>query len=315
MISCPRRPRTRAVGPAAVAVNVSERVADRYRLGHVLGSGAHSVVREAVCRRTGVRYAAKISHGACAAACEEAQILARCAAATDAVVKFVEAFEEVEQKCFVIVTELVEGGDLFAHMRRWHDGGGGGGGGGGGEHREEVARGYMQQLLSAVRAIHAASVVHRDIKPENIVVGDGGRVLKIIDFGTSALQAGPSPCLSTHCGSVNYMAPEVLDIRSGKSKRYGREADLWAAGVIMYILLFLQHPFATVDGEGVGKRTQRVCPKLARQGQYYIPADSRVSADAIDLVRCLLQTNPAARISAADALGHSFFTGGAASGL
>ncbi|KAD4178526.1 hypothetical protein R6Q59_022121 [Mikania micrantha] len=126
------------------------------------------------------------------------------------------------------VMEYVSGGELFAKVS------------GGRRLKEDVARKYFQQLISAVDFCHSRGVSHRDIKPENLLL-DGNDDLKITDFGFSALpeQKRYDGLLHTQCGTPAYVAPEVL-----RKKGYdGAKADIWSCGVVLYVLLAGFLPF------------------------------------------------------------------------
>ncbi|XWS72747.1 hypothetical protein CRYUN_Cryun02cG0067400 [Craigia yunnanensis] len=125
------------------------------------------------------------------------------------------------------VMEYVRGGELFAKVVK-------------GKLKEDVARKYFQQLISAVDFCHSRGVSHRDLKPENLLL-DENENLKISDFGLSALpeQLRNDGLLHTRCGTPAYVAPEVL-----RKKGYdGSKADIWSCGVILYVLLAGFLPF------------------------------------------------------------------------
>ncbi|CAI9772325.1 unnamed protein product [Fraxinus pennsylvanica] len=125
------------------------------------------------------------------------------------------------------VMEYVRGGELFAKVAK-------------GRLKEDVARKYFQQLISAVDFCHSRGVYHRDLKPENLLVDENGD-LKISDFGLSALpeHLRNDGLLHTQCGTPAYIAPEVM-----RKKGYdGAKADIWSCGVILYVLLAGFLPF------------------------------------------------------------------------
>ncbi|KAL2479048.1 CBL-interacting serine/threonine-protein kinase 25 [Forsythia ovata] len=130
-----------------------------------------------------------------------------------------------KQKIFFIM-EYVKGGELFAKVAK-------------GKLKEDVARKYFQQLLSAVDFCHSRGVSHRDLKPENLLL-DENENLKVSDFGLSALpEQLRNGLLHTQCGTPAYVAPEVL-----RKKGYdGAKADIWSCGVILYVLLAGFLPF------------------------------------------------------------------------
>ncbi|KAI4316395.1 hypothetical protein L6164_024379 [Bauhinia variegata] len=125
------------------------------------------------------------------------------------------------------VMEYVRGGELFAKVAK-------------GKLKEDMARKYFQQLISAVDFCHSRGVSHRDLKPENLLL-DESENLKISDFGLSALpeQLRNDGLLHTQCGTPAYVAPEVL-----RRKGYdGSKTDIWSCGVILYVLLAGFLPF------------------------------------------------------------------------
>ncbi|CAA3031020.1 CBL-interacting serine threonine- kinase 25-like [Olea europaea subsp. europaea] len=131
-----------------------------------------------------------------------------------------------KQKIFFVM-EYVKGGELFAKVAK-------------GKLKEDVARKYFQQLISAVDFCHSRGISHRDLKPENLLL-DENENLKISDFGLSALpeQLRNDGLLHTQCGTPAYVAPEVL-----RKKGYdGAKADIWSCGVILYVLLAGFLPF------------------------------------------------------------------------
>ncbi|CAI0542421.1 unnamed protein product [Linum tenue] len=126
-----------------------------------------------------------------------------------------------------IAMELVRGGELFSKVAR-------------GRLREDAARVYFQQLISAIDFCHSRGVYHRDLKPENLLLDEEGN-LKVTDFGLSAFSEHlkQDGLLHTTCGTPAYVAPEVI----GKKGYDGARADLWSCGVILYVLLAGFLPF------------------------------------------------------------------------
>lgn len=127
----------------------------------------------------------------------------------------------------LFVMEYARGGELFEKVAK-------------GKFKEELARKYFQQLISAVDYCHSRGVSHRDLKPENLLL-DENENLKVSDFGLSALpeQLRQDGLLHTQCGTPAYVAPEVVRKR-GYS---GFKADTWSCGVILYALLAGFLPF------------------------------------------------------------------------
>jgi 5'-AMP-activated protein kinase catalytic alpha subunit len=180
-----------------------------------------------------------------------------------------------------LVMEYVKGGELFAKVAK-------------GKLKEDVARKYFQQLISAVDFCHSRGVTHRDLKPENLLL-DENEDLKVSDFGLSALpeQRREDGMLLTPCGTPAYVAPEVL-----KKKGYdGSKADIWSCGVILYALICGYLPF---QGENVIR-----IYKKAFKGEYELP--EWISPQAKILISNLLVADPKKRYSIVDIMNDPWF--------
>ncbi|XXG51883.1 hypothetical protein AAC387_Pa03g0349 [Persea americana] len=171
------------------------------------------------------------------------------------------------------VMEYVRGGELFAKVAK-------------GKMKEDQARKYFQQLISAVDFCHSRGVSHRDLKPENLLL-DENEDLKISDFGLSALpeHLRNDGLLHTQCGTPAYVAPEVLRKRGYD----GAKADIWSCGVILYVLLAGFLPF---QDENIMKMYRKVF-----KAEYDFPP--WFSSDARRLISKLLVAYPEKRISIA----------------
>lgn len=175
------------------------------------------------------------------------------------------------KKKIFFVMEYVKGGELFAKVVR-------------GKLKEEVARKYFQQLISAVDFCHSRGVSHRDLKPENLLL-DEDENLKVSDFGLSALpeQMRNDGLLHTRCGTPAYVAPEVL-----RKKGYdGAKADIWSCGVILYVLLAGFLPF---QNENVMKMYTKIF-----KAEFVFPP--WISNEAKRLISRLLVADPEKRIT------------------
>eukprot|EP00835_Amoeboradix_gromovi_P004704 NODE_384_length_9596_cov_0.282510.p2 type:complete len:468 gc:universal NODE_384_length_9596_cov_0.282510:8398-6995(-) len=149
-----------------------------------------------------------------------------------------------------------------------------------GKMNESMARGYFQQIMSAVEYCHRHCIVHRDLKPENILlVGD---MIRIVDFGLSQV-IKDGEFLKTSCGSPNYAAPEVI---SGKYYA-GPEVDIWSCGVILYVMLVGRLPF---DDESIPNLFQKI-----NSGVFVIP--SFLSPGSADLLKRMLVVDPLKRMN------------------
>jgi len=148
-------------------------------------------------------------------------------------------------------------------------------------------------MLSCVSYCHNKNIVHRDLKPENVMLEASKEFdqIKIIDFGT-ALVFDPSKQLREQIGTPYYIAPEVL------KKRYGKECDIWSAGVIVFILLSGIPPFNGV--------TDAEIMASIRKGKFSFSNKvwNSVSAEAKDFITQLLTLDVAKRPTAEQALQH-----------
>nr|ABY58263.1 serine-threonine kinase [Persea americana]ABY58269.1 serine-threonine kinase [Persea americana] len=182
------------------------------------------------------------------------------------------------------VLEYVKGGELFNKVAK-------------GKLKEDVARKYFQQLVSAVDFCHSRGVYHRDLKPENLLV-DENENLKVTDFGLSALAESKRQdgLLHTTCGTPAYVAPEVIS-RKGYD---GAKADIWSCGVILFVLLAGYLPFHDSNlmelYRKVGKAEYK-CPN-------WFPPEVR------RLLARILDQNPNTRISIAKIKDNSWFKRG-----
>ncbi|PKI38959.1 hypothetical protein CRG98_040667 [Punica granatum] len=242
----------------------------KYELGRLLGHGTFAKVYHARNLQTGKSVAVKVIK-------REIAVMK--------MVKhpnIVELHEVMASKSKIyIVMELVRGGELFNKIAR-------------GRVREDVARVYFQQLISAIDFCHSRGVYHRDLKLENLLLDDDGN-LKVTDFGLSTF----SECLKedgllhTTCGTPAYVAPEVIG-----SKGYdGAKADLWSCGVILYVLLAGYLPFQDDNVMSMYRKIHR--------GDF--KCSPWFSSDARRLVTKLLDPNPATRVTISKVMDSPWF--------
>ncbi|GMH46184.1 hypothetical protein BSKO_14152 [Bryopsis sp. KO-2023] len=184
----------------------------------------------------------------------------------------------IERKKVYMVFEMMKGGRLLEVVLK--------------RLSEKDARLVFQQLVSGILYLHDRNVVHRDLKLENILLKEKGNLgtVRIADFGLAKQTTQP---LQTMCGTLNYVAPDV--IKETKHKKYEKSVDMWSAGVLLYILLSGQHPFTGTEDE--------VWDKILHANYGFNNQVWRnISSGAKDLIRKLLEINSDRRLTAEQAL-------------
>lgn len=214
-----------------------------------------------------------------------------------------------------LILEYVSGGDLFDAITRVT------------RFPESEARLMIRHLASAMAYLHSMSIVHRDIKPENLLVelDESGHItqLKLADFGLACEVIEP---LTAVCGTPTYVAPEIL-MESGYglkvhtiyvnsindilqhiliyiditfNSKFPKQIDVWAAGIILYILLCGFPPFVSPDNE------QEPLFDAILSGVYEFPEPywNDIGQEVRDLIANMLQLDPDLRFSSEDVLDH-----------
>jgi calcium/calmodulin-dependent protein kinase I len=185
----------------------------------------------------------------------------------------------------LIVMELMEGGELYDEINARS------------VFTEQEAATIIRQLLSALSYLHARNIVHRDLKLENLLLArKGDLTIKLADFGLSKLFNGTS--MYTACGTPFYVAPDIL--MASDDSGYGPAVDMWAVGILLYILLSGRLPFAGETDEELFENI--IQAKLV----FKSPQFDVVSAQAKDFISHLLTAEPEDRMSADEALEHVF---------
>lgn len=180
-----------------------------------------------------------------------------------------------------LVMELCEGGELFDRIvARGH-------------YTERAAAAVTRTIVEVIQMCHKHGVMHRDLKPENFLFANKKETaaLKAIDFGLSIFFK-PGERFNEIVGSPYYMAPEVL------KRNYGPEVDVWSAGVILYILLCGVPPFWAETEQGVAQAIIRSVVDFRRDPW------PKVSDNAKDLVKKMLNPDPTKRLTAQEVLDH-----------
>ncbi|XP_071057461.1 calcium/calmodulin-dependent protein kinase type II alpha chain isoform X7 [Onthophagus taurus] len=261
------------------------RFSDNYELKEELGKGAFSVVRRCVQKSTGLEFAAKIINTKKLSARDfqklerEARICRKLQHPN--IVRLHDSIQE--ENYHYLVFDLVTGGELFEDIvaREFYS--------------EADASHCIQQILESVNHCHQNGVVHRDLKPENLLLASKakGAAVKLADFGLAIEVQGEQQAWFGFAGTPGYLSPEVL-----KKEPYGKPVDIWACGVILYILLVGYPPFWDEDQHRLYAQIK------AGAYEYPSPEWDTVTPEAKNLINQMLSVNPSKRITAAEALKH-----------
>uniref|UniRef100_A0A8C1YNN4 calcium/calmodulin-dependent protein kinase n=1 Tax=Cyprinus carpio TaxID=7962 RepID=A0A8C1YNN4_CYPCA len=268
-----------------MALTICTRFTDEYQLFEELGKGAFSVVRRCVKISSGQEYAAKIINTKKLSA-RDHQKLEREARICRLLKhpNIVRLHDSISEEGFhYLVFDLVTGGELFEDIvaREYYS--------------EADASHCIQQILESVHHCHVNGIVHRDLKPENLLLASKmkGAAVKLADFGLAIEVQGDQQAWFGFAGTPGYLSPEVL-----RKDPYGKPVDMWACGVILYILLVGYPPFWDED--------QHRLYQQIKAGAYDFPSPEwdTVTPEAKDLINKMLTINPSKRITAAEALKH-----------
>ncbi|XP_072560045.1 calcium/calmodulin-dependent protein kinase type II subunit beta isoform X6 [Paramormyrops kingsleyae] len=268
-----------------MATTTCTRFTDEYQLYEELGKGAFSVVRRCVKLCVGQEYAAKIINTKKLSA-RDHQKLEREARICRLLKhpNIVRLHDSISEEGFhYLIFDLVTGGELFEDIvaREYYS--------------EADASHCIQQILEAVLHCHQMGVVHRDLKPENLLLASKCKnaAVKLADFGLAIEVQGDQQAWFGFAGTPGYLSPEVL-----RKEAYGKPVDIWACGVILYILLVGYPPFWDED--------QHKLYQQIKAGAYDFPSPEwdTVTPEAKNLINQMLTINPAKRITAQEALKH-----------
>ncbi|KAK2523566.1 Camk2g [Columba guinea] len=267
------------------------RFTDEYQLYEELGKGAFSVVRRCVKKSSSQEYAAKIINTKKLSARDhqklerEARICRLLKHPNIGTPVNLALADKITLSCSLNAApkHRVTGGELFEDIvaREYYS--------------EADASHCIHQILESVNHIHQHDIVHRDLKPENLLLASKckGAAVKLADFGLAIEVQGEQQAWFGFAGTPGYLSPEVL-----RKDPYGKPVDIWACGVILYILLVGYPPFWDED--------QHKLYQQIKAGAYDFPSPEwdTVTPEAKNLINQMLTINPAKRITADQALKH-----------
>jgi len=262
----------------------------KYEISTILGRGNFAVVKLAIDKETGKKYAAKII--------DKKKILMQPALAESfrreveilkkikhpGVISFIDYHEDETE--IIIIMDLVTGGELaqqiFTTKRL----------------PENKIKYIFFQISKAVEYLHDSNITHRDLKPENILIqSPGSERVMIADFGLSK-NVGQSSLMQTVCGTPIYLAPEILQQMDSVSG-YGKAVDLWSLGVILYVMCAGHPPFHA------DTRDKLFSEILNGQIDFSLKEFQSFSdQNVIDLIKKLLTHDPAKRLTIKETLRH-----------
>jgi len=193
------------------------------------------------------------------------------------IVRLVYAFQTANK--LHLVMDFVNGGHLLFHLHREA------------MFSESQARFYIAEVISAIAHLHTLNIIHRDLKPENVLLDSEGHV-RLTDFGFAKDNVMDLDSCSSFCGTLEYMAPEVV-----KKNRYGKPADWWSVGVLLYDMLTGNPPFR--------HRHDNVLYKKILTDKLKMP--KYISSECQSLIRGLLQRDIKKRFKVDAIKRHAFF--------
>ena len=256
---------------------------EKYELGCLIGYGGVAAVWECTARATREQYALKVIHYDSNAA-NEIETLGQLGHRH--IIRLQEVF--VEGRKVLLVLELAAGGDLFDRLCLE------------GRFSERVAARYIIQTVAGLVHLHRCGIAHCDIKLENLLLtsmGDDGEI-RIVDFAFAS-QTGRRRSLTGGKGTLQYIAPEVLC-----GQEYGIEVDMWSLGVCLFTMLGGAHPFDICEESN---RDTLIRARIkAGRFQFHPQRWTGVTESAKQLVRGLLERDPAKRLTAEAVLSHEW---------
>lgn len=271
----------------------------------IVGSGAFATVKKAIERSTGITFAAKIiskkkALGGLDGVSRELQILKKL---HHPGIVSLKAFYEDDDN-YYLVMEFVSGGDLMDFVAS------------NGAIDESASREIARQILEAMMYVHSKGISHRDLKPDNIMIAqDDPVIVKITDFGLAKSQENESR-MKTFCGTLAYLAPEVISNKKKQSNNrkrylgngritedlYSNKVDMWSIGCLLFVITTAHLPFSG--------STQDILFKHIINGDYHdkLLKTMEISTEGCDFISRLLEVDVGLRLNAAQALSHPWFS-------
>ncbi|CAG2164071.1 unnamed protein product [Oppiella nova] len=274
----------------SVSILFPKQVTQHYEIGQIIGDGNFAVVHHCTHKATKAQFALKIINkskckGKEAMIASEVAILRKVKHTN--IIQLIEDFDYTNE--LYLVMELVKGGDLFDAITLAN------------KYTEVDASHMIHDLSGALQYLHLLNIVHRDVKPENLLICDknGVKSLKLGDFGL-AVEMEDNVKLHSVCGTPTYVAPEIL-----AETGYGKEVDIWAAGVIAYILLCGFPPFANEDND----QDLLFDQILSGSFEFTQPFWDPISESAKQLITEMLEVDPNLRLTATQVMEHQWVVG------
>jgi len=263
------------------------KLAEKYLIAEKLGRGNFAVVRKVQRKSDGRLFAAKIikkknlKERDMRKLHDEVMILQKLTHPN--INKLIETFDTKHH--LYMVLQLLTGGELFDSIVKKVC------------YKEREAADVIRQVARACKYMHANGVIHRDLKPENIVYLDEKNTqICVTDFGL-AKYVKKDVLMKTACGTPGYVAPEILQLQ-----KYNSKVDMWAVGVVLYILLCGFPPFV--------EKNLKALYKLIKSGKFSFPSPywDNVSKEAKDCIMRLLHIDPIERLSPDELLQHKWIS-------
>lgn len=274
----------------------SEELLKHYELGKVIGQGCFGVVHEAIKKEDQKPWAIKIMNKSKAGQSRLHQLQREInilkSVHHDHIIHLEQLFETPNK--YFLVMEKCHGELYDVFIKEKHL-------------TENDTRIVVKRLSDAVAYLHKSDIVHRDIKLENILMGTNPEdpndhlYIKLTDFGLSAVKAnGMDNMLNDCCGSLQYMAPEIIENRP-----YSQQCDVWSIGVLDYLLLCGLWPFYSENN-----CEQELCRLILTEEPSFSSWQwEKISKPAISLITKMLHKNPAFRMTAAEILNDPWIKG------